>query len=96
VEAALRNLEPWVEAQDSGSEKDLNGVQQRGVTGTPACLPIVAAHDLEKVRLGNEVEDVINVLGIVVEVVSVLLVAKRVCIVSAGMSFLRFCSDVLF
>ena len=95
VKAALRNLEPWVEAQDSGSEKDLNGVQQRGVTGTPACLPIVAAHDLEKVRLGNEVEDVINVLGIVVEVVSVLLVAERVCIVSVGMSFLRFCSDVL-
>lgn len=82
VKAALRILEPRVEAQERGSEEDLNGVQERAVTDAPARLSIIAAKVLEEVGLGNELDDVINVLGLVIEVVRVL-VAERICIVLA-------------
>ena len=94
VEAALRNAEPRVEAQEHGSEEDLNGVKERGVTDAPARLDVVAADVLEEVGLRDKVDDVINVLGLVVEV-GALLVAERICIMLAGMSFLRVGSEVL-
>lgn len=87
MEAALGNVEPLDGAQERGSEKDLDGVQERGVTDSPARLSVAAASVLEEVRPGNEGEDVLDVLGIVVELVSAL-VAERIWIVSAGVSFL--------
>jgi hypothetical protein len=78
VEAALSNLEPRVEAQKSGSEKDSNGLQERGVTDAPARLVVVAADVAEEVCLGNEVDEVTNVLGLVVETSGALLVAERI------------------
>lgn len=94
VEAALRKAEPRVEAQEHGSEEDLDGMKERGVTDAPARLNVVASDVLEKVRLGDKVDDVINVLRFIVEVLGALLVAECVCIMLAGMSFLRFGSEV--
>lgn len=78
VKAALRILEPRVEAQKRGSEEDLNGVQERGVTDAPARLSTIATNVLEEVGLGNEVDDVKNVLGLVIEVIDALLIAERI------------------
>jgi hypothetical protein len=78
VEAALSNVEPRVEAQKSGSEKDSDGLQERGVTDAPARPVVVAADVAEDVRLGNEVDEVTNVLGLVVEVLGALLVAEGI------------------
>ena len=95
VKAALRILEPRVEAQERGSKEDLNGVQERGVTDTPTRLSIIATNVLEEVGLGNEVDDVMNVLGLVIGVVGALLIAERICIVLVGMPLLRLSSEVL-
>jgi len=95
VKAALRILEPRVEAQERGSEEDLNGVQERGVTDAPARLCITATDVLEEVGLGNEVDDVKNVLGLVIEVIAALLIAERICIVLADMPLLHLGSEAL-
>ena len=78
LEAALSNVEPRVEAQKSGSEKDSDGLQERGVTDAPARPVVVAADVAEDVRLGNEVDEVTDVLGLVAEVLRALLVAERI------------------
>ena len=70
-------------------------MQERGVTDAPARLSTIATNVLEEVGLGNEVDDVKNVLGLVIEVIGALLIAERICIVLADMPLLRLGSEVL-
>jgi hypothetical protein len=85
VKSALRTAEPVVEAQDGGSEKDLDRVQEGGVVNTPARPPVVAANDLEKICLQNQIVDVLHVLGLMVDVLGALLVGESICTVLADM-----------
>ena len=81
VEPTLGDVEPLVEAQEDGSQEDLDGVQERGVADTPARLPVVATNDLEDVGLVDQVENVLDVLGLVVDVAVAVLVTESICIV---------------
>lgn len=83
MEAEVTADVPVVEAQEFRGENDLDGVKERSVLGVSTLPPSVKTNDLEKVGLVGQVEDVLNVLGFVVDVDRVLLVAESIYVVLA-------------
>jgi hypothetical protein len=79
VEPAMVLVVPGVESEEGGSKEALNGVQEERVCSKLVCLLIVVAEDLEKVGCAGELEDVLDVLGLVGNVVGALLVAEGIC-----------------
>jgi hypothetical protein len=85
VEPALVLEVPGVETQEGGSKEALDGVQEERFCSELVGLLVVLAEDLEKVGGTGELEDVLDVLGLVGNVVGALLVAEGICIMLVSM-----------